>query len=97
MADTPRVIRWKDYIFGGRLRCPCNHSFPTKVEINDTGFIRCDHWIASERRECGRWIFLLAVRGGGAIVAEVTLDDKAAMRKLSTPAQMLDYLGLFNG
>lgn len=44
---------------------------------------------------CGRWVFLLAVRGGGIIVAEVSKDDRLAMEGLSTPAEMLEYLGVF--
>ena len=68
---------------------------PEKANINDTGFIRCDHWIASERRECETWIFVFAIRGGSNVVAEVTLDEKAKMRQLTTPSEMLDYLGIF--
>lgn len=71
------------------------HHIPNTFEINDTGFVRCHHWINQERRECGRWVFLMHIRGGGNIVAEVTLDEKASMRNLATPAEMLDYLGIF--
>lgn len=91
--DPPR--RWWRCPRDRRLRCPSGHHFKETVQINDTGFIRCSEWLASERRECGRWIFVFAIRGGRNIVAEVTLDEKAAMRKLSTPAEMLEYLGIF--
>lgn len=44
---------------------------------------------------CGRWVFLLVVRGGRTMVFEVSKDDRMAMEGLSTPAEMLEYLGVF--
>lgn len=67
------------------------------MRIPESGFIRCSHWLAGERRECGRWVFLYAVRGGRNVVAEVSLDDLKAMEALSTPAEMIEYLGIFEG
>ena len=87
--------RWWRWIGHRRLSCPLGHAIPPKAEINDTGFLRCDRWMDGEGSECGRWVFMFAVRGGGAFVAEVTLDEKARMRQLSTPAEMLSYLGIF--
>jgi len=89
------ATRWWRWIGHRRISCPLRHPIPPKAEINDTGFIQCAHWIADEHRECGRWIFLFSVRGGGSVVAEVTLDEKARMRQLTTPSEMLDYLNIF--
>lgn len=90
-------VRWWRWVRGRRVSCPVGHVIPVRAEINDTGFIRCDHRSRDGVGECGRWVFLLAVRGGGAIVAEVALDEKAKMRQLSTPSEMLEYLNIFPG
>lgn len=46
-------------------------------------------------RECGRWVFVYAVRKGRCIVAEATAAEVAAMMELTTPSQMIEYLGIF--
>jgi hypothetical protein len=51
--------------------------------------------MAKDAPMCGRWIFLLAIRGGGIIMTEVSPDDRKAMRSLSTPAAMIEYLRIF--
>lgn len=43
---------------------------------------------------CDRWVFLYAIRGGGIVTAAVTLEEKRAMEDLSTPTEMIDYLGI---
>jgi hypothetical protein len=40
-------------------------------------------------------VFVFAVRGGKYVIAELTEADKARMDDLVTPAQMIDYLGIF--
>jgi hypothetical protein len=45
---------------------------------------------------CDRWVFLYAIRGGGIVVAEVSPDEKDQMEDLSTPTEMIDYLGVLN-
>jgi len=97
MTQLPAAAlpRWWRYINVRQLKCPGGHPIPRTSQINETGFIRCPHWIADERRECGRWVFLFSVRGGGAIVAEVALDEQRTIEELSTPAAMLEYLGIF--
>lgn len=90
--------RWHEYATEGRVFCgprPGGHHIPNTYDIPEHGFIRCGHWIGEERRECGRWVFLYAVRGGKVVVAEVSLDEKTAMRRLATPAEMIEYLGIF--
>jgi hypothetical protein len=44
---------------------------------------------------CDRWVFIYAIRGGRCIVVEVEEGERAAIRRLGTPAEMLDYLGIF--
>lgn len=44
---------------------------------------------------CSRWVFLYAIRGGGLVVARVDPDERRAMRQLSTPAEVIEYLGIF--
>jgi hypothetical protein len=90
--------RWSELVNEGRIFCgprPGGHHIPNTFDIPESGFIRCSHWIGEERRECGRWVFLYAVRGGKVVVAEVTLEDKKLMRRLQTPAEMIEYLGIF--
>lgn len=75
--------------------CPAGHHFKKDFHIGEHGMIRCKHWIADKGHECGRWIFILGVRGGSNIVAEVYPDERARMTNLSTPAELLDFLGIF--
>lgn len=90
---SKRWWRWADSY--RRISCPYSHHIPNTFEVNESGFVRCPKWIAAEERECGAWLFLLAIRGDGVIVCEVTLADKEKMRRLDTPAAMVSYLGLF--
>ena len=95
---VPAVVppaRWWAYAEKRQLVCPVEHHIPEDQRIPEHGFIRCDEWIHQENAECGRWIFLLTIRGGGAIIAEVTLDEMQEMEDLQTPAQMMKYLGVW--
>jgi hypothetical protein len=49
-----------------------------------------------ESHPCGRNVFMMNVRGGAVFVAEVSLDEQRDMEHLSTPAEILDYLGVLN-
>jgi hypothetical protein len=44
---------------------------------------------------CDRWVFILPFRGGKNIIAEVSLDEEREMEHLSTPSEVIDYLGIF--
>lgn len=90
--------RWWTYVKERRLFCGppgVGHHIPSTFHVLECGFIRCNHWHAESKSECGRWVFALAVRGGKIIVAEVALDEIEGMRKLGTPAEIIDYLGIF--
>lgn len=45
--------------------------------------------------ECGLWVFILAIRGSGVVVAQVSLDEMEEMRELHTPMAMLEYLRIW--
>ena len=68
---------------------------PNTFGVTEAGYVRCNAWVAAEQRECGLWVFLLAFRGGGIIEVAVSLDDKAAMEQLTLPAELIEYLGIF--
>lgn len=102
--------RWWQYVRPGRLFCPAGHHIPNTFGVTEAGFIRCAHETDVNHRrdvehgdgprqrpvECGLWVFLLNIRGGGTVVAAVSLDEKRAMEHLSTPAELIEYLGIFH-
>lgn len=94
--DAKPTLRLWRYLKKRRLACPLGHHFRERAEFPESGFLRCEHYIGAEHRECGLWVFILAIRGGGCIVAEVSLDEKTEMEELVTPAQMIEYLGIFD-
>lgn len=71
------------------------HHIPFTFRIPEHGFIRCAHRIGADRIECGRWIYLCAMRGGGVIVAEVHLSELKYVESLQTPTEVLDHLGVW--
>lgn len=91
----PSKPRWWRFVKRRRIICPLKHHIPNTFGVTEAGFIRCAHWLPDERRECNCWIFLFAIRGGGIVVAEVSPEEKATMDELSTPTEMIDYLGIF--
>lgn len=95
MIAAPQQPRWWKFVKRRRLACPHGHHIPATVRIPESGFIRCAHWIDGEKRECGRWVFVYAIRGGRAVVAEVELAEQDEMEDLATPAEMIDFLGIF--
>lgn len=93
--------RWWTYVELHRLMCarghlftPVDHDSPP-FDITESGFVRCTAVDARTALPCDRWVFLFAIRGGGCVVADVSLDEKKAMKGLATPAAMIDYLGIF--
>lgn len=95
-APAPKPApRWWQYVRAGRLFCPVGHHIPNTFGVSEAGYVRCNHWIDAERRECGLWIFLFNVRGGGIVTAAVSLVEKDAMSHLTTPAELIEYLGIF--
>ena len=70
---------------------------PNTFDVTEAGFTQCREWVheTQRRHECGRWLFIFAIRGGGIIAAAVSPEEKRAMKNLSTPAEMIRYLGIF--
>jgi hypothetical protein len=93
VENSPR--RWWRFVRDRRVTCAAGHHIPATFDIPEHGFVRCSHWVGLEHRECGRWVFLFAIRGGRAVIAEVELREKDEMKRLTTPAEMLDYLEIF--
>lgn len=95
MPEAAEVPRWWRFVADRSLHCSAHHSIPNNFRVTESGFVRCQHWIEAQRRECGSWLFVYVVRGGHAIVAEVTLAEQRAMERMSTPAEMMSYLRIF--
>lgn len=96
LSPTP-TRRWWEYARETHLRCPCGHRIPQRAHVTEAGFIRCEAMDSRSQQRCGKWVFLFAIRGGRLVVAEVGLDDIPAMRDLTTPAAMIEYLGIWGG
>lgn len=100
-AHTPYTSatapRWWDFVKAGRLFCPAQHHMPNTFDVTEAGFTQCREWVhdSHRRHECGLWLFLFAIRGGGIVAAAVSPEEKRAMKDLSTPAEMIEYLGIF--
>lgn len=95
LPDPPR--RWWKYMRRNRLTCPHGHHIPERQTFPEHGFILCDKRMSREGGVCGTWLFLFAVRGGSAIVAEVQMWEKRAMEDIQTPSAMIEYLQIFPG
>lgn len=87
--------RWSAFHRDRMIHCPCGHHIPDYFSVTEAGFVECRKWVKDEKRECGRWVFIYSIRGGGNIVVEVTKTERDEVRKFSTPAEMIDYLGIF--
>lgn len=96
-SDEPARRRWSQFVHFRRIMCPAGHHLKHDQDFNESGYIRCKHWIASESRECGHWVFVFAVRGGGIVEVELFgPEEKDRLRELSTPTEVLEYLGIFD-
>lgn len=87
--------RWWRYVKRKRMVCPIGHHFNNSWSPLETGLIQCKHWIAEDRRECGLWIFAFVIRGGKCVIAEVTQAETSQLEEFTTPAELIDYLGIF--
>lgn len=88
--------RWWKWLWDRRLTCADGHHLPSLVAIDESGSIRCNKWVAQEKRECGKWIWVMSIRGGGNLVVDVSLDDLKRLKNLTTPAERIAFLGIFN-
>lgn len=92
MNPTPR---WWRYVKRRRLICPAGHHIAESATFPEHGFVRCDHRINRGDPDCGLWVYVFAIRGGGIIVAQVELKEKTTMEELATPTAIIDYLDIF--
>lgn len=65
------------------------------MRLREHGGIQCSEWIAAEKRECGRWTYVIAQAGGGVIAVDVSLDELNELEKLHTVTEIIDYFGIF--
>jgi hypothetical protein len=89
-------MRWRKWLPDRRLTCAAGHHIPSLVALDESGSIRCNKWIDGAKIECGRWIWVMAFRGGGNLVVEVSLEDLKRLKNLSTPAERIAYLEIFD-
>lgn len=100
MTQNGKPERWWRYVRKRRIVCANGHHFPEDQRFPEHGFIRCNKHLGAHRAggsqspACGRWIFLLAVRTGGAMIFDVQLSEISEMEReeLTTPHDILDYL-----
>jgi hypothetical protein len=41
------------------------------------------------------WIYLIAVEGGGVVVADVTVDELNEIQHLKSGTEIIDFLGIW--
>lgn len=90
------MTRWHKWLWDRRLTCSAGHHIPSLAVIEESGSLRCSKWSNEEKVECGRWVWILSIRGGGNIVVDVNLEDLKRLKNLSTPAERIAYLGIFS-
>src|SRR5688500_4060170 len=91
-GTTPRWWRWKR---PRRLTCALGHHYPYKFRIPERGGVRCEHWMADEKRECGRWTYFIGQKGGGVFAVDVTLAELDELENLRSKTEVIDFLGIF--
>jgi hypothetical protein len=95
-TPEPRPRRWWRWRKLRRLQCADNHHFPYTFRIPEGGFIQCKHWIADEKRECAKWVYIAPLRGGMALVVDVHLSELPIVEQMQTASEILEYLGIFD-
>lgn len=80
-----------------QLRCPEGHHLPDNTLVDPGGqmTLRCNKWKEVSKRECGRWSWFYAVRGGGYIAVAVSLGELSEISKMDSPSTVIDFLGIF--
>lgn len=77
-----------------RIACPCGHHVPRDFRVTESGLVRCPKWNGAT--ECGAWLYLFAIRGGGIVVAQVELAEVDRLEQLHTPGEIIDFLGIWD-
>lgn len=91
-SAPPRLWRW---LKARRLTCARGHPFSYTFRVHERSAHRCHHWDDASRSECGRWTYFIAIRGGGVIAADVTLDEVNTIDKMETGTEVIDFLEIF--
>lgn len=104
---TPPAPRWWQFVRANRIVCPAGHHIPNTVRLPEHGFIRCPHVLnrldqaahGDRQRhvvECGLWVYAYVMRGGRAVLVAVDMGELDALEALATPAEVIEYLGIFH-
>ena len=99
IAGGPK--RWWAYLEDNRLTCARGHLFeaysPLLPSFNNTDIavVRCTAVDARTQIVCDRLLFVLWVRGGGFLAADISREEKRALDRMTTPGDMIRYLQLF--
>lgn len=94
MIASPSTRWWRWLQNRRRLACPDGHHISDKFRTSETVAVRCDKRFG-RTAECGRWLYVIAIPGGGGIIAEVSLDEIAEMEELADATAILNYLDIF--
>lgn len=94
--------RWWKWLYDRRLTCCDGHHLPNVFQIDESGSLRCNHWISEgpgskQGHECGKWVWIMSFDRCGNLVVDVSLEDLKRIKNLGTPAQRIAYLGIFEG
>lgn len=94
MSDAQKPERWWRYATTRRgMVCPDDHPIKEFANFPEHGFLRCHHFNRGGA-QCEHWVFVLAIRVGGVMLAQVDLQEIRDMerRELTTPSAILEYL-----
>lgn len=96
------VPRWWEFGPDNMIFCGppgAGHHIPNNFDFVEAGWVFCRHWIPDapgvQGHECGQLVFVYRFRGGFSLTAAVSRSEKEEMKRLATPAAMVEYLGVF--
>lgn len=94
---SPLGRRW-DYLHDRRLTCPDGHRIHDSILLDESGYIGCVKPLNDSRGirrvPCGKWIFILWIRGAGNIVVEVNEGERDSLRSMASVGDRINYLGI---
>ncbi len=75
------------------LRCAIGHRIAYDYQPTEHGFRRCRTKYGASASQCGAWLYVIVLRGGGAFVSDATLEEVRALSSpLLTPTEILESL-----
>lgn len=90
------MARWWAWSKERQIFCGSRHHLPNVFFVDgETTTQRCSHWIERERRECGRWCWIMPFDRGGVLVVDVALGELQTLKSLILPREKIEYFGIF--